>query len=98
MLSFTKYVLESMYIFSVLFVVGKMIDTGFKKWQMNNAYHRSFLTGLLQLLACIVCSYVIHMHTSNKFSDEMQITTPTVLFSSFLISLQSNMYKNFEIL
>jgi hypothetical protein len=88
------YILHSLKIFFLAFIIGKSIDNIFiaiqKKYDGNN-----ILLGLLQLLTVITTSYYLHILTTHQFSADMQIYAPNVLFSSFIFSLQSNMLKNF---
>jgi hypothetical protein len=93
--NFNTYILHSLKIFFLAFIIGKSIDNIFIVIQKKYEKVNRLLFGLLQLLIVIVTSYYLHILTSRQFSADMQIYTPNVLFSSFIFSLQSNMLKNF---
>ena len=89
------YILHSLKIFFLAFIIGKSIDNIFTAIQKKYDGLNNISFGLLQLLTVIITSYYLHMLTTYKFSVDMQIQAPNVLFSSFIFSLQSNMLKNF---
>jgi len=90
------YILHSLKIFFLAFTFGKSIDNIFTAIQKKYYGLNNISFGLLQLLTVIITSYYLHMLTTYKFSVDMQIQAPNVLFSSFIFSLQSNMLKNFS--
>ncbi len=94
---FKEYFISSLKIFIILFILGKILDNTFTKIQKKYNIPLSIWYGILQLFTCIVVAYILHSFTSDNFSDEMQIYAPNVLLSSFMMSLQSNMFKNFEL-
>lgn len=93
--NFNTYILHSLKIFFLAFIIGKSIDNIFIAIQKKYNKVNNILFGLLQLLTVITISYYLHILTSHEFSADMQIYAPNVLFSSFIFSLQSNMLKNF---
>ena len=93
--NFNIYILHSLKIFFLAFIIGKSIDNISIIIQKKYEKVNNLLFGLLQLLTVIVTSYYLHILTTEQFSADMQIYAPNVLFSSFIFSLQSNMLKNF---
>jgi hypothetical protein len=93
--NFNIYILHSLKIFFLAFIIGKSINNIFITIQKKYDKENNILLGLLQLLVVIVTSYYLHILTTRQFSSNMQIYAPNVLFSSFIFSLQSNMLKNF---
>jgi hypothetical protein len=89
------YILHSLKIFFLAFIIGKSIDNIFIDIQKKYDGLNDISFGLLQLLTVITTSYYLHILTTHRFSADMQIYAPNVLFSSFIFSLQSNMLKNF---
>lgn len=88
---YSNYILQSLYVFSLSFIVGVIIDNAFTKLTKDyNQY--AFILSCLQLVTIISVSYILHEYHFN-YSETY---TPRVLFSSFLLSLQTNMITNFR--
>ena len=95
-MTFKTYMIHSLRIFSVLFFVGMSIDKSFKKLQDYYSIPQSIFYGILQLFVCICISYLLHISTSKTLDHELQVYSPSVVFSSFMMSLQTNMFINFQ--
>ena len=98
--NFNTYFTYSIKIFLVAFIIGKSIDNIFiiiqnktSTYKINNIFY-----GILQLIFVIFVSYYLHIFTNNQFSEELEIYSPSILFSSFIFTLQTNMMKNLDIL
>jgi hypothetical protein len=88
---YNNYILQSLYVFSLSFVVGVVIDNTFIK--LVKQYEKySIILSLIQLVTIISVSYILHEYHFNY----SEMYTPRVLFSSFLLSLQTNMITNFR--
>jgi hypothetical protein len=75
-------------------MLGTFIDTQFHKYQTTFKNSNKLLIGLTQLIVIISVTYLLHsIQFLQQFFEEY---TPNVLFSSFLLSLQSNMISNFK--
>lgn len=95
---YRDYLLNAFKIFFFTFVIGRSIDYTFKLINDKYQKYNKKLFGLLQLIVVIHVAYILHIFTSNEFSDEFQISHPSILFSSFMITLQTNMFKNFGVI
>jgi hypothetical protein len=93
-MNYTDYTLKSLQVFILCFILGTFIDNQFRKYQESfKNPNRPFL-GFLQLVTIITITYILQtVQFLQQFFEEY---TPNVLFSSFLLSLQSNMIDNFK--
>ena len=91
---FSDWIVEGVKVFVVVFVLGKLINRLFVKLQRRLRLKNSIVFGLAHLLFILVFSYFLHVFTSQKFSEEMSITSPSVLYSGLLLNLQSNLFSN----
>uniref|UniRef100_A0A6C0E0C2 EamA domain-containing protein n=1 Tax=viral metagenome TaxID=1070528 RepID=A0A6C0E0C2_9ZZZZ len=82
-------------VFGTSLVIGVLIDESFRKMQKQLRVEKSCLLGFLQLFVVLSVSYFLHISTSNAFSKDYQIYSPSVLFSSLIFGLQKNMLGNF---
>ena len=89
-MSFTQYFIQSVTIFAVCFFFGTHIDSLFRKWTRQKIASPLILA-LSQLTTVICFSYLLHHYHSN-----LETYTPHVLFSTFLLSLQTTMIANFN--
>lgn len=91
---YVSYLIKSLQVFISCFILGTFIDTQFHKLQ--NQYHNNhpLLMGLAQLVTIITVTYILH--SVKFFQNFFEEYTPNVLFSSFLLALQSNMIDNFK--
>jgi uncharacterized protein YacL len=94
------YFTYSIKIFLIAFIIGKSIDNIFITIQKRTSEYKinKIFYGIAQLVSLILISYYLHIFTNNQFSDELQIYSPSVLFSSFIFAIQTNMMKNLDIL
>lgn len=94
---YTEYTFKSLQVFILCFILGTFIDNLFHKYQeslKNVSSIEKLLIGLIQLITIITVTYVLHtIKFLHNFFEEY---TPNVLFSTFLLSLQSNMISNFK--
>lgn len=88
---YSNYILQSLYVFSLSFIIGVFIDNIFIKLTLKNEKYK-FLLSVIQLITIVSTSYMLHEYRFN-YSETY---TPRVLFSSFLLSLQTNMITNFR--
>ena len=91
---YSDYLINSLRIFVLTFILGRGINHLFVIINKKYPNYNKKLFGFLQLFFIINVAYVFHIFTTDEFSDEFQITHPGILFSSFMISLQTNMFKN----
>lgn len=91
---YIDYTLKSLQVFILCFILGTFIDTQFRKYQESTKEPNPILIGFIQLVTIISITYVLQtVQFLQQFFEEY---TPNVLFSSFLLSLQSNMINNFK--
>jgi hypothetical protein len=96
---YKDYVIHSLVIFFVCFVLGTFVNREFKKYQLslrdvNNTTR--FKLAVLQLLVVITLTYILQYF--RLFHYFFETYNPSVLFSTFLLSLQNNMLNNFSML
>lgn len=92
--NYKKYLEKSIYIFVFFFVFG--IYTNHLFVIIQKKYETSpLLTGFLQLITIV--SVIYYFHKFRVLHDFFTDYSPNVLFSTFIISLQTNMIKNFKI-
>jgi hypothetical protein len=89
---YQNYILQSLHVFTLSFVLGVVIDNTFKKI-LQTYPDKSLYLAFLQLFTVISVSYILHEYHF-RYSETY---TPHVLFSSFLLSLQTTMIQNFRI-
>lgn len=94
---YIDYLFKSLQVFIFCFTLGTLIDTQFRNYQnsiknINNS--KKIFLAFLQLLIIISTTYFLH--TVKFFHQFFEEYTPNVLFSTFLLSLQSNMISNFK--
>lgn len=94
-ISYTKYTLKSIIIFTLCFSLGIIIDTEFSKIQAKNPEINPFFLAVIQLLTIISVTFILHK--MKFYHIFFETYNPNILFSSFLFSLQSTMVKNFKI-
>lgn len=93
-MQYLEYTFKSIQIFILCFLLGTFVDTQFHRYQNTIKNPNKLLIGLLQLIVIISITYLLHsIQFLEQFFEEY---TPNVLFSSFLLSLQSNMIYNFK--
>lgn len=93
-MEFRDWILDGLKIFVIVFIMGKIINLIFTRFQTKFNIPRSKLFGLVHLIFILSFSYYLHHLTSDKFSEEVGITNPSVLFSGLFMGLQSNMFYN----
>ena len=93
-MQYLDYTFKSIQVFILCFILGTFIDTQFYKYQNTTTNPNKLLIGLSQLIVIISITYILQsIQFLQQFFEEY---TPNVLFSSFLLSLQSNMISNFK--
>lgn len=93
-MEYTDYIIKSLQVFILCFILGTFIDNQFHKYQNSLKNPNYIIIGFVQLVTVISITYVLHsVQFLQQFFEEY---TPNVLFSSFLLSLQSNMINNFK--
>lgn len=91
-MEYKRYLFKSLEVFIVCFVLGVIIDRLFVKLQVKyNTIHRS-IYAFSQLITIISVTYIINRFFRPFFEEY----SPHILFSSFLLSLQTNMIMNFK--
>ena len=93
-MEYTNYLLKSLQVFILCFMIGTFIDQQFHRLQTSYTEANQILFGFAQLITIITITYILHI---NKFFHSyFEEYSPNVLFSTFLLSLQSNMIYNFK--
>lgn len=93
-MKYIDYTLKSLQVFILCFILGTFIDKQFHKYQESLNNPNYIIIGFIQLVTIISITYILHsVQFLQQFFEEY---TPNVLFSSFLLSLQSNMIDNFK--
>lgn len=93
-LTFDQYIMTSIEVFFIVFVIGTFIDHAFYK--MQNIYKLSPLVcAVVQLLTIIIIAYPLYK--LSHYYGVIEQYAPQALFSSFLIGLQPNMINNFRL-
>lgn len=96
-MKYITYTLKSLNVFILCFLLGTLIDTQFHKYQAsieNISSLQKLVIGLFQLVIIITVTYTLN--TIKFFHNFFEEYSPNVLFSTFLLSLQSNMITNFK--
>lgn len=96
-MNYTTYLQSGLYIFVLVFLLGNFIDQIFSTIQKKYNIEQSKFYGLLQLITILTIAYVIHINTNRQISVDLQIYTPTVLFSSLMLNIQKTMFYNLDI-
>jgi hypothetical protein len=81
----------------VCFVLGTMVNIQFEKYQSKlGSIDKTtrIKIALMQLVVVITLTYTLQHF--NLFHYFLETYNPSTLFSSFLLSLQTNMIKNFH--
>ena len=95
-MEYLTYVLKSLQVFFLCFILGSLINRLFVNIQNYVNIPTHIIFGVLQLITIISITYLLHsVQFLEQFFEEY---TPNVLFSSFLLSLQSNMIHNFKVI
>jgi hypothetical protein len=91
-MNYIDYILQSLYIFSVCFFIGVVVDNYFSDLSKTVSKTTKIFYAIIQLLVIITISYLLHEYQFKYIENY----TPRVLFSSFLLSLQSNIITTFR--
>lgn len=94
-MNYYTYILKSVLIFFIIFTIGLHVNKFFEKFQKRNANVHPIIIGMIHLLCIINIAYVIH---GNGFAKYFEVYTPNIMFSSFLLSLQTSMISNLKTL
>jgi dolichyl-phosphate-mannose--protein O-mannosyl transferase len=93
-MNYQVYLVKSTKVFILCFFIGIYINKLFTKIQKQNSQLNPLILAFIQLLVVITVTYILHY--SKFFNTYFEIYTPNVVFSSFLLSLQTNMISNFK--
>lgn len=93
-MNYKDWIIDGLKVFFLIFVIGKGINFSSKRLQEYLQIKRSKIYGLFHLFFILTFSYYLHILTSDKFSEEMGISNPSILFSGLFMGLQSNMFYN----
>lgn len=93
-MNYQEYLVKSTRVFILCFFIGIYINNLFSKIQNQNSQLHPLILASAQLFAIITITYILHSY--NFFHTYFEVYTPHVLFSSFLLSLQTNMISNFK--
>jgi uncharacterized membrane protein YoaK (UPF0700 family) len=89
-MDYIQYTRISLYIFALTLIVGTFINKVFIKIQNHFPNVDAFMISVAQLFCIITVAYIFEsIHDTEPYA-------PHVLFSSFLVSLQTNMLDNFR--
>jgi hypothetical protein len=91
---YSDWMMNGLKIFVVVFLLGKLINTAFVKLQRRYKVQKSITFALLHLMFILTFSYFLHIYTSHELSLEMNITSPSVLYSGLLLNMQTNLFVN----
>ena len=91
---YIHYLAQSLQVFIVCFILGTFIDTQFHHFQNKNTNINPFTIALAQLVTIISITYLLHK--IKFFHNFFEDYSPNVLFSTFLLALQSNMIDTFK--
>jgi hypothetical protein len=91
---YPDYVIKSLEVFTLSFILGTFINNEFSKYQKTFKNPNRMIFGFSQLIVIISITYMLHsVQYLQQFFEQYM---PNVLFSSFLLSLQTNMIDNFK--
>lgn len=90
---YISYLKKSLQIFISSFVLGYLINTQFVNLQKRYPNNNPFIMGTAQLLTVITLTYILQLKVFVNFFEEYK---PNILFSTFLLTLQTNMIDNFQ--
>ena len=91
---YIHYIIKSFGVFILYFFLGTFIDSYFKNLENRYSNIAPIIFSTLQLFSLINITYFLHkMQFLHSYFENY---SPTLLFSSFLIGLQSNMINNFR--
>lgn len=96
---YTGYLFKSLQVFILCFTLGTLVDTQFRNYQnsiKNITNYQKIFLAFSQLITIITITFFLN--TIKFFNQFFEEYTPNVLFSTFLLSLQSNMISNFKYL
>lgn len=94
---YKHYIIKSLQVFILCFIFGTFVDNQFYIYQKNIidiTKSQRLLLAFSQLFVIITITYLLNaVKFLNQFFEEY---TPNVLFSTFLVSLQTTMIGNFK--
>jgi amino acid permease len=91
---YIHYLAQSLQVFIACFILGTFIDTQFHNLQNQYPNINPLYLAIAQLITIISTTYFLHQ--IKFFHNFFEEYSPNVLFSSFLLALQSNMIDNFK--
>lgn len=92
-MDYKHYVFSSLLIFSNTFIFGFYINKFFENIQKQNSNINPFFLGLVHLFFIINFSFILHKF---HFDPNLETYSSKVLFSTFLIGLQTQMISNLK--
>ena len=93
-MSYINYIHKSLQIFLLCFIIGSYVNNVFIIIQKRNPQINTFVIAVLQLITIISITYLLRKE--KIFHSFFEEYSPNVLFSTFLVSLQTNMINNFK--
>jgi hypothetical protein len=93
--NFFRYLVKSLVVFVVCYLCGTWINAQFHQWTQQTAASPLVLA-CSQLFVIISLSYMLQHFHNFLFQYAFETYTPHVLFSTFLLSLQTTMIANFN--
>lgn len=90
-MNYHNYILQSLHVFVLSFIIGVTIDNTFAKL-VNTYKDNILLLAIIQLFVIITVSYILNTYHFYY----IETYTPHILFSSFLLSLQTTMISIFR--
>lgn len=95
-LKYTNYLYKTLQIFISCLLLGSLVNHSFHKYQKSLKNPNLLLISFLQLITIISLSYFIY--TNTYFHPFFESYSPSLLLSTFLFSLQTNIFNNFNLI
>jgi hypothetical protein len=89
-MDYKQYVLTSLQIFFSCFIIGVFVDSFF--YNLQQKYNYKVVFAFSQLITIITITFFMNKFFYSTFEEY----SPHILFSTFILSLQSNMINNFK--
>lgn len=95
-LKYTNYLYKTLQIFISCLLLGSLVNQSFHRYQKSLKNPNVLLISFLQLITIISLSYLIYV--SDYFNSYFESYSPNLILSTFLFSLQSNIFNNFNLI
>ncbi len=92
-MDYKTYMVTSLLIFSNTFIFGFYINKFFEYFQKQNPTVNPFILGLIHLFFIINFTFISHKF---HFDPNLETYSAKLIYSTFLISLQSSMISNLK--